>query len=96
MARKVLREFRRPDVLCWSQLSAITASTLLIYGGPDSHVPGYRLEEMARLIPDCRLVTIPVGHRVHLSAPDPFAELVLPFMAGEPDREGDDSLLGTA
>ena len=89
MAKTVLREFRRPDVEWWSQLSSITAPTLLIHGGPDSHVPGYRLEEMARLIPDCRLVTLPVGHRVHLSAPDPFAELVLIFLASEP-------VLGTA
>ncbi len=84
MAKTVLREFRRPDELWWSQLSAITASTLLIHGGPESHVPGYRLEEMARRIPDCRLVTMPVGHRVHLSAPDSFAELVLTFLASEP------------
>ncbi len=83
MAKTVLREFRRPDELWWSQLSAITAPTLLIHGGPESHVPGYRLEEMTKLIPDCRLVTLPVGHRVHLSAPDPFAELVLPFLASE-------------
>lgn len=85
MAKTVLREFRRPDEKWWSQLSLITAPTLLIHGGPDSHVPGYRLEEMNKLIPDCRLVTMPVGHRVHLSAPDPFAELVLPFLAGTGD-----------
>ena len=84
MAKTVLREFRRPDELWWSQLSSITAPTLLIHGGPESHVPGYRLEEMTKLIPDCRLVTLPVGHRVHLSAPDPFAELVLTFLASEP------------
>ena len=54
------------------------------YGGPESHVPGYRLEEMTKLIPDCRLVTLPVGHRVHLSDPDRFAELVLTFLASEP------------
>lgn len=96
MAKTVLREFRRPDVEWWSRLEAITAPTLLIHGGPDSHVPGYRLEEMTRLIPDCRLVTFPVGHRVHLSAPDGFADLVLPFLAGEPDRIGDDTLLGSA
>ena len=96
MAKTVLREFRRPDQLWWSQLSSITAPTLLIHGGPESHVPGYRLEEMNRLIPDSRLVTLPVGHRVHLSDPDRFAQLVLAFLNGEPDREGDDSLLGTA
>ena len=83
MAKTVLREFRRPDELWWSQLSSITAPTLLIHGGPESHVPGYRLEEMERLIPDCRLVTMPVGHRVHLSDPDRFAELVLGFLAGD-------------
>ena len=84
MAKTVLREFRRPDELWWSQLPSITAPTLLIHGGPDSHVPGYRLEEMERLMPDCRLVTFPVGHRVHLSDPDRFAELVLAFLAGGP------------
>jgi len=84
MAKTVLREFRRPDTEWWSRLSEITAPTLLIHGGSDSHVPGYRLEEMDKLIPDCRLVTMPVGHRVHLSDPARFADLVLTFLAAEP------------
>lgn len=80
LAKTVLREFRRPDAQWWAELSTITAPALLIHGGRDSHVPGYRLEEMTRRIPDSRLVTWEVGHRVHLAAPEQFAELVLEFI----------------
>lgn len=80
MAREVLREFRRPDVAWWAALPGIIAPTLLVYGGRTSHVPGYRLAEMARVLPDCRLVTWEVGHRVHHAVPEPYAALVLDFL----------------
>lgn len=84
MAREVLREFRRPDVAWWGALPRITAPTLLVYGGRTSHVPGHRLAEMARLVPDCELVTWEVGHRVHHAVPERFAALVLAFLDGGP------------
>lgn len=62
-------------------LSSISAPTLVIAGGPDSHVDQDRLAEMARLIPDCQLVTIPAGHLVHAGQPDRFVVDVRSFLS---------------
>lgn len=67
----------------WDRLSGITASTLLIGGGPDSHIPADKLEDVARRIPRCSVVTIPAGHYVHAIAPTEFVASVLEFL-----REG--------
>ncbi|MDG4827362.1 alpha/beta hydrolase [Asanoa sp. WMMD1127] len=75
-----VRQLRRPDPGWWARLPAIAAPTLLISGGPRSHVAPTLLAEMARAIPAARLVTIPVGHRVHSRAPERFHATVLPFL----------------
>jgi pimeloyl-ACP methyl ester carboxylesterase len=80
MALAVLREFRRPDQQWWDDLSSISAPTLVIHGGPTSHVPADRLEHMLTVLPDARLVAMDVGHRVHNNAPDAYADLVLTFL----------------
>lgn len=54
------------DPAAWDGLATITAPTLLIGGGPRSHVPQDKLAEVAALIPACELVTIPAGHNVHV------------------------------
>ncbi|MGO4751291.1 alpha/beta fold hydrolase [Streptomyces sp. 2MCAF27] len=73
-----------PDPRWIEGLSAITAPTLLIGGGPDSHIPQELLADMAKRIPDCRLVTIDAGHLVHETRPDEFLAEVRPFLeAGE-------------
>ncbi|MGX1881578.1 alpha/beta fold hydrolase [Streptomyces sp. NPDC055287] len=61
----------------WSKgLARITSPTLLVAGGPTSHVPQDGLARMAELIPSCRLVTIGAGHLIHQEAPEEFlAEL---------------------
>ena len=63
-------------------LSSIGAPTLVIAGGPDSHVSQDRLAEMAGLIPDCRLVRIPAGHLVHAGQPGRFIAAVTSFLSG--------------
>lgn len=85
MARAVLSEFRRRDQQWWDDLASISAPTLVIHGGATSHVPGGRLEHMLTLLPNGRLVTMDVGHRVHNNAPDAYADLVLAFLAVDPD-----------
>lgn len=75
-----VRELRRPDPTWWQRLPAITAPTLVISGGPGSHLAPRRTAEVAAALPDARFVTIPVGHRIHSLAPDPFREAVLPFL----------------
>jgi 3-oxoadipate enol-lactonase len=68
------------DPAAWAGLAAITAPTLLIGGGPDSHVSQDKLAEAAAQIPRCDLVTIPAGHNVHAARPAEFASTVLDWL----------------
>jgi pimeloyl-ACP methyl ester carboxylesterase len=78
-----VRQLRDPDPGWWSRLTATTMPTLLISGGPRSHVHPRRLDEVARAMPRARLVTIPVGHRVHSHDPRRFQAAVLPFLTAD-------------
>ncbi len=71
----------RPDPRWLERMTAITAPTLLVAGGPTSHVPQEGLAEMAGLVPDCRLVTVDAGHLVHQDRPAEFVAAVAPFLA---------------
>ena len=51
----------RPDPVWWDRLRLITAPTLLISGGPASHIPPQQLAAAARAISCSRLVTDPGG-----------------------------------
>lgn len=62
-------------------LAEITAPTLVIAGGPDSHVSQDRLADMAALIPGGQLITIPAGHLVHAAQPARFISAVTAFLA---------------
>ncbi len=65
----------------WTEgLSAITAPTLVIGGGPASHIPQELLADLAARIPDCRLVTIDAGHCVHQNRPEEFLEALGAFL----------------
>ncbi|MGW7465173.1 alpha/beta fold hydrolase [Streptomyces xantholiticus] len=65
-------ELNEPDPAWWERLAAITAPTLVVAGGPASHIPQDQLAALADRIPDGRLVTIEVGHLVHESRPQEF------------------------
>lgn len=73
-------QLKDPDPAWWAGLPSITARTLIIAGGEDSHVPQDLLAEAAQLIPDATLVGIPAGHRVHTSRPAEFTAAVLGFL----------------
>lgn len=74
-------EFTGPQVSLWRDaLRDIQAPALLIAGGPASHVDQGQLAEMATLIPDCELVTIPAGHLVHAARPAEFTAVVTSFL----------------
>ena len=73
-------QLKDPDPAWWAGLPSITARTLIIAGGEDSHVPQDLLAEAAQLIPDATLITIPAGHRVHTSRPAEFTAAVLGFL----------------
>ncbi|HEV2783574.1 MAG TPA: alpha/beta hydrolase [Actinophytocola sp.] len=77
----LFRQVRRPDPEWWLRIDAIAAPTLVISGGPTSHIPPERLEELAAALPNARMVQIRVGHFVHSTSPERFAEVVLPFLA---------------
>lgn len=62
------------------EVSADCAPALLVAGGPGSHVDQGQLAEMAALIPDCELVTIPAGHLVHDARPAEFSAVVISFL----------------
>lgn len=91
MARAILAEFRRPDPGWWTDLAKITAPTLILYGGSESHVPGRRLNDMTALIARSEMVTLPVGHRVHNHAPEAYLRhlgTLLNSSSGPPDAAG--------
>jgi pimeloyl-ACP methyl ester carboxylesterase len=75
-----VRQLRIPDPAWWDRLPLITAPTLLISGGPASHIRPQHLAEAARSIPRCSFVTILAGHRVHSRRPDQFLAAVIPFL----------------
>jgi pimeloyl-ACP methyl ester carboxylesterase len=75
-----VRQLLVPDPAWWDRLGAISAPTLLVSGGPRSHVSPRRLASVAHAIPSARLVTIPVGHRVHSRRPGQFQAAVVPFL----------------
>ena len=77
----IIAQLRRPDPAWWSELPQISAPTLIIGGGPTSHVPQEKLAEVAALIPDCRLRTIPdAGHVIHLTRPEEYIALLGDFL----------------
>jgi len=74
-------QLSQDDPAAWAGLPSITAPTLIVGGGPDSHVPQDKLAEAAGLIPRCDLVTIPAGHYVHTARPEEFAGVVLGWLS---------------
>ncbi|WP_217567052.1 alpha/beta fold hydrolase [Streptomyces sp. GbtcB7] len=85
MVVAVRRQIDTPDPAWLEGLSRITADTLVLAGGPASHVPQDGIAELARRVPGGRVVTIPVGHLIHSAAPQQFTEAVCAFL----DEGGD-------
>lgn len=76
----IIGQLNDPDPAWWERLTEITAKTLIIAGGPDSHVPQDKIAEAAARIPGGTLQVIPVGHQVHASRPAEFAATTLGFI----------------
>ncbi|MYW80050.1 Pimeloyl-ACP methyl ester carboxylesterase [Streptomyces sp. LaPpAH-199] len=73
-----------PDVPL--RLPEITAPTLVIGGGPTSHIDQEQLARMTRAIPGATSVTIDAGHLVHTDRPEEFLAAIREF--GLTDRPG--------
>ncbi|WP_043263357.1 alpha/beta fold hydrolase [Streptomyces sp. CT34] len=79
----VVAERNAPDPRWWDTLDRITAPTLVIAGGPTSHIPQQHLADLAARIPGARLVTVEgAGHLVHEERPGEFLAAVASFLAG--------------
>ncbi|MFD6526424.1 alpha/beta fold hydrolase [Isoptericola sp. NPDC060185] len=76
----VLAELNAPAPGLVAALAAVTAPTLVIGGGPDSHLPQDAMARMAALLPDARFVTLPGGHLVHPRHPETFLREVEAFL----------------
>ncbi|MEU8589733.1 alpha/beta fold hydrolase [Streptomyces sp. NPDC048664] len=80
MVRAIRRQLDAPDPRWLERLGGITAETLVLAGGPRSHVPQDGIAELAHRIPGGRLVTIPVGHLIHTASPQAFTATVSAFL----------------
>ncbi|MEV7281665.1 alpha/beta fold hydrolase [Streptomyces sp. NPDC093111] len=72
-------DLNAPDPAWREELTAVTAPTLIIGGGPTSHLPQRHLAWMAERVPDARLVTIEAGHLVHAARPREFLSALREF-----------------
>jgi pimeloyl-ACP methyl ester carboxylesterase len=77
----IIQELNNPDPQWWDRIDAVSAPTLLLAGGPLSHVPQHLFAEALALLQNGRSAEIPVGHHIHRDAPDQFLALVIPFLA---------------
>ncbi|MGW0936986.1 alpha/beta fold hydrolase [Streptomyces sp. NPDC002666] len=71
-----------PDPAGRELLGGITAPTLVIGGGPRSHIAQEDIARMARQIPGARHVTIDAGHLVHTERPEEFLAALRSFGVG--------------
>jgi pimeloyl-ACP methyl ester carboxylesterase len=75
-----IAQLRIPDSGWWDALGGVPAPTLVISGGPRSHVSTDSLAALATALPTGTLAVVPVGHRIHSLAPAAFTATVLPFL----------------
>jgi 3-oxoadipate enol-lactonase len=80
MALAIRAQIDNPDPAWLGRLGRITAQTLVIGGGAQSHVPQDWVAELARDIPAGRMETIEAGHSVHVAEPAAFTRAALAFL----------------
>ncbi|MFJ5032219.1 alpha/beta fold hydrolase [Streptomyces sp. NPDC088560] len=80
MVRATDEQRNAPDPVWRDRMGRITMPTLVIAGGPTSHLPQEQVAELAGLIPDARLVTLDAGHLVHETRPEEFLAVLEEFL----------------
>ncbi|MEV5966854.1 alpha/beta hydrolase [Kribbella sp. NPDC051952] len=81
LLRDVITELRRPRPSWWAGLADLTAPTLLLAGGPKSHLDQSRFALVADVLPDAKVTTIEAGHRIHSHAPEQWLASAREFLA---------------
>lgn len=69
-----------PDPRWPEVVAAITAPTLVVWGGPSSPMPHAHVAEMAATVADGRLIRIDAGHLVHANEPESFTRATRDFL----------------
>ncbi|MER5964719.1 alpha/beta fold hydrolase [Streptomyces sp. NPDC002057] len=72
-------QLNAPDPAWREDVPEIKAPTLVLAGGPTSHVSQDRLSWLADRLPDARLVPIEAGHLLHTNRPDEFLAAIREF-----------------
>lgn len=75
-------QLNAPDPSWRADLTRITAPTLVLAGGPTSHIPQDQLTGLAAAVPGARLVTIEAGHLIHETRPAEFLAALREFGTG--------------
>jgi pimeloyl-ACP methyl ester carboxylesterase len=70
-----------PDPEWWEALGQIEIPTLVVAGGPSSHVDQAAMRAMADRIPNARFVVIDAGHSIHTRKPRDFVAAVAAFLS---------------
>jgi pimeloyl-ACP methyl ester carboxylesterase len=86
MVTAVRAQIDTPEPAWLERLEEVTAETLVMGGGPQSHVAQEGVAELASRIPRGRLAVVPVGHLIHEAAPQAFMDLALPFLRADPSH----------
>ncbi|WP_327633398.1 alpha/beta hydrolase [Kribbella sp. NBC_00482] len=81
LLRDVIADLRRPQPAWWTGLAAVQAPTLLLAGGPTSHLDQTRFPLVAETMPTATVTTIDAGHRIHTKAPERWLDVVRGFLA---------------
>lgn len=80
MTGTALEQFRRPNPQWWASLADISASTLVLRGGPGGMVDPDRLDAMVARIPTCRVERFRTGHSIHRDGYPAFETAVMAFL----------------
>jgi len=80
MVLAIRRQIDNPDPAWLEQLSQVSAETLVLAGGPASHILQDRVAELATRIPGARLETIQAGHLIHHAQPAAFTGAAVRFL----------------
>ncbi|WP_242525738.1 alpha/beta fold hydrolase [Phycicoccus sp. DTK01] len=80
VVEQVRPEVDDPDPGWPDLVRRLAAPTLVVGGGPTSHVPQEHVRELSDTLPDARLVTIDAGHLVHATEPKRFTAAVRAFL----------------